>query len=55
METCNAVMEQGEKKGKIEGFNEDVIELGARWKTLANKNKELNKLLIKYQNKRKNC
>lgn len=41
--------------GKIEGFNEDVIELATIWKTLDDKKKELNKLLIKYQNKRKNC
>jgi hypothetical protein len=36
--------------GKIEGFDEDVKTLAQSWKTVNDKNIELNKLLIRYQN-----
>jgi hypothetical protein len=39
--------------GKIDGFDKDVNDLAERWNE-CNKDIEFNKLLIKYQNKRKN-
>jgi hypothetical protein len=41
--------------GKIEGFNKEVNELEANWTKYNDKYAEFNRLLIKYQNKRKNC
>lgn len=40
--------------GEINGFDKDVKELATNWAKLNNKETEFNKLLIKYQNKRKN-
>jgi hypothetical protein len=41
--------------GKVEGFNKEVNELAANWTKYDDKYEEFNRLLIKYQNKRKNC